>query len=86
MESIVLTAAYNGMVKPAVFIAQFTDMQDFTEWVKLGSKRDLECTLKAFEGAELYEYCQIINTHLKAMYIDIWEESRKANTNDNPIF
>lgn len=64
MESILLAAAYNGMIHPAVFAQQFVSIDDFTEWVRLGSKADLECTLKAFEGAELYEYCIIISMQL----------------------
>lgn len=67
MESILLTAAYNGMIHPAVFAQQFATIDDFTEWVRLGSKADLECTLKAFEGAELYAYCTIINMQLRQL-------------------
>lgn len=32
----------------------------FEDWLILGSLKDLECTLKAFEGAEMYEDCRTI--------------------------
>ena len=46
--------------EPAFFINQFKDKAEFREWLIEGSIEDLECTLKAFEKAELYEYCAMI--------------------------
>ena len=36
------------------------DEKSFIEWLRTGSKKDLECTLKAFEQSEMYEDCIII--------------------------
>ena len=50
--------------EPTFFINQFKDKAEFREWLMEGSRKDLECTLKAFENAELYEYCAMIKEML----------------------
>jgi len=52
---------------PKSFVLTFIDMSEFRQWCEQGSKEDLKCTLKAFEEAELYEYCAIINEVEKAI-------------------
>ena len=37
---------------------------DFADWLSLGSKEDLECTLKVYEAHEMYEDCAIIKNKL----------------------
>jgi hypothetical protein len=52
---------------PKTFITTFKSKAEFRQWCEEGSKEDLKCTLKAFEEAELYEYCAIINEVEKAI-------------------
>jgi hypothetical protein len=58
---------YFDSKRPESFVTTFKDNAEFRQWCEEGSKEDLRCTLKAFEDAELYEYCVIINEVLKAI-------------------
>ena len=43
------------LIKAPINIRRFlNDDNSFIEWLKLGSKKDLECTLEAFEKSEMY--------------------------------
>lgn len=56
---------YFDSKQPLVFVTTFKDKAEFRQWCEEGSKQDLKCTLKAFEAAEAYEWCSIINEVLK---------------------
>lgn len=56
---------YLEIIEPNKIITNFETIEDFEEWLELGTKEDLLATLKAFEEAELYEYCQIILNRVK---------------------
>lgn len=55
---------YLDITEPSNFIKLFKSEDEFSEWLDMGSVRDLECTLKEFEDSELYEYCSIIHNIL----------------------
>lgn len=54
---------YLSIIEPKEFIKNFTK-EEFKEWLKQGTKQDLECTLKQFEDAELYEICILIKNEI----------------------
>lgn len=56
---------YITIKQPHNFIKYFSTKDEFRQWCEEGTKEDLQCTLKAFEDAEEYEYCKIINEVLK---------------------
>ena len=61
----VLIKAYLNLVEnPKELLSKITD---FNEWLDLGSKEDLICTLKVFESDELYEECAIIRNKITLM-------------------
>ena len=60
-----LELAYQSMRNPLNFVKIFKDEAAFRLWCEEGTKEDLECTLKAFEESEAYEWCSIINQVLK---------------------
>ena len=62
-----LELAYQANRNPLNFVKLFKDYESFRLWCEEGTKEDLQCTLKAFEDAELYEYCAIINEVEKAL-------------------
>ena len=51
--------------KPNALLKGFKSKEEFRQWCEEGTKEDLECTLKAFEESEAYEWCGIINEVLK---------------------
>lgn len=64
MEVEKISKAYEEIINPKVLIKM---IPDFEEWLKLGTKRDLECTLEAFEKEEMYEECAIIFRKIKKL-------------------
>ena len=52
---------YYSIKHPNRFVNYFKDIAEFRQWCTEGSKEDLQATLQAFEKAELYEYCVVIN-------------------------
>lgn len=56
----VLKIAFEKIIEPHNFIKNFKNKKEFEEWLKTGSKKDLECILLRYEKAELYEICEII--------------------------
>ena len=60
-----LIGFYEDFVEPNKIINHFKTDEEFLRWCDLGTIEDLRCTLKAFEDAELYEYCRIIFEVLK---------------------
>ena len=61
----VIIGKYNELIEPNLFVEQFKDKEEFREWCKQGTKQDLQCTLKAFEESEAYEWCSVINEVIK---------------------
>lgn len=59
-----LNEVYENITDPTEFVKNFKSKQEFIEWLDLGTPEDVECTLEAFEAAELYEYCQIIKDYI----------------------
>lgn len=51
---------YEDITNPKNWVKMFPTMDSFKKWVMIGTLDDIECTLKEFEEAELYEYCAII--------------------------
>lgn len=60
-----MVGKYNELFAPNLFVKYFKSKQEFRQWCEEGTKEDLQCTLKAFEDAEEYEHCKIINEVLK---------------------
>ena len=58
-----MNTEYLEIIDPTEFIKNFTQVE-FKEWLKQGTKEDLECTLKQFEDAELYEICILIKNEI----------------------
>lgn len=60
-----ITKAYLNLIEnPKELLSK---IPDFNEWLDLGSKEDLICTLKVFEREELYEECAIIINKITLM-------------------
>ena len=55
-----LKEKYDNVILPNNFVNNFVNMQDFENWLRIGSKIDIKCTLKLFEKHELFEHCIII--------------------------
>lgn len=59
---------YQDLIEPSVFINNFTSEDEFKQWLIMGTKEDLQHTLKAFEKAEMYEQCITINNMINSKY------------------
>jgi len=77
----VIIGRYIELIKPNLFVSQFKDKAEFCKWCEEGTKEDLQCTLKAFEDAEAYEWCSIINEVLKGKEY----ESKNKETKGKPL-
>lgn len=53
---------YDNLIDPVNFIKNFKNEGQFVEWLEIGTMLDLQATLKAFERAEMYELCVIIQS------------------------
>lgn len=51
---------YKDITDPKNWVKMFPTIESFKKWVMIGTLKDIECTLKEFEKAELYEYCAVI--------------------------
>lgn len=60
-----LERAYLDFIHPTNFIQTFSTEREFIDWLLLGSREDIECCLQAFEEAEEYEWCVVIQRVLK---------------------
>lgn len=56
---------YNLLVCPQNFVKTFKDNEEFKDWARIGSIKDLFCALEEFKHAELYEYCRLISDVIK---------------------
>lgn len=56
---------YEEIIEPKNIRGFFKTIPEFESWLDTGSVQDLKCTLKAFEDAEMYEDCIIINQKIK---------------------
>lgn len=59
-----INEAYLQIVNPINLVSHFKTQKEFENWLDIGTKKDLECALKAFEKEELYEYCEIIKNKI----------------------
>jgi hypothetical protein len=57
--------AYEKIIEPFSIRSHFKSEDEFISWLESGSLQDLKCTLQAFENAELYEDCIIIQNVIK---------------------
>lgn len=55
---------YLKIIEPKSFIQNFKTKEEFLDWLAIGTYQDLLATLEAFEDAELYEYCDLIQTEI----------------------
>lgn len=62
-----LERAYLSLIEPKNFIKTFSTEKEFIDWLLLGSRRDIECCLQAFEEAEEYRWCLLIQRVLRAL-------------------
>lgn len=60
-----LESRYIELIQPSYFIETFSTEDDFVKWLLLGSREDIEACLKAFEEAEEYTWCSIIQRVLR---------------------
>jgi len=59
-----LEEQYNELINP-VNIRKIQTDEQFVEWCNSGSIEDLECTLRVFVEAEMYEDCAVIRDVLQ---------------------
>jgi len=62
-----LEKAYLSLIEPTNFIQIFSTEKEFIDWLLLGSREDIECSLKAFEEAEEYRWCSVIQRVLREL-------------------
>lgn len=55
-----LEEMFLDLISPQVFRKNFPTNRAFKEWLEFGTITDLECTLKKFTEAEMYNDCAII--------------------------
>ena len=60
-----INEAYEKLIEPKNIRSHFKSIEEFESWLETGTIEDLKCTLKAFEDAEMYEDCVIINNLVK---------------------
>ena len=58
---------YENIIEPQNIRLYFKTVEEFASWLETGTKKDIECTLKIFEEAELFEDCVIIKQTLDAI-------------------
>jgi hypothetical protein len=59
-----INEVYLQIANPVNLVSHFRTRKEFENWLDIGTKKDLECALKAFEKEELYEYCEIIKNKI----------------------
>jgi folate-dependent tRNA-U54 methylase TrmFO/GidA len=52
--------SFENIIEPSTFINNFKDKEEFKQWLHTGLINDCKACLKAFENADMYEYCIII--------------------------
>lgn len=62
-----VTDAYESMIDPVSFVSDMT-IDEFCDWLQLGSEEDVKATLRAFEKCDLPAHISIIKGHLKSFY------------------
>ena len=69
-----LNRKYLELIEPENIIEQFNSDDEFIEWLMIDENGthldDLYFTLKKFEYAEMYYYCEIIKTVIEEVYMD----------------
>jgi hypothetical protein len=59
-----LEEIYKLIIEPKNIRNQFKNEKDFKDWLKTGTKKDLECTFKVFKNAKMHEDCIIIKNEI----------------------
>lgn len=59
-----LNQAYEELCEPS-YIRSIQTEEQFIQWCNIGTGKDLECALKVFELAEMYEDCILIKQVLE---------------------
>ena len=62
-----LERAYLDFIHPTNFIKTFNTEREFIDWLLLGSREDIESCLQAFEEAEEYRWCAVIQRVLREL-------------------
>ena len=60
-----INSIYEKIIEPKSIRSHFKSIEEFESWLETGTIEDLKCTLNAFEDAEMYEDCVIINNLVK---------------------
>ena len=60
-----INEVYEKLIEPKNIRSHFKSIEEFESWLETGTIEDLKCTLNAFEDAEMYEDCVIINNLVK---------------------
>ena len=60
-----INEVYEKLIEPKNIRSHFKSIEEFESWLEIGTIDDLKCTLNAFEDAEMYEDCAIINNLVK---------------------
>jgi len=62
-----LERAYLNLIEPTNSIQTFSTEKESIDWLLLGSREDIECSLQAFEEAEEYSWCTVIQRVLREL-------------------
>ena len=60
-----INEVYEKLIEPKNIRSHFKSIEEFERWLETGTIEDLKYTLNAFEDAEMYEDCVIINNLVK---------------------
>tara|TARA_Y100000816_G_scaffold106951_1_gene74573 strand:- start:1009 stop:1266 length:258 start_codon:yes stop_codon:yes gene_type:complete len=63
IESII--KAFEDLIKPSNLIQHFKTDEEFKEWAREGTIKDIESAIKIFEEEELYEHCKLLMDVIK---------------------
>lgn len=62
-----INETYEQLIEPSNFKTLFKNKREFESWLDLGTKGELQDTLKAFEKAEEYEICILIKNKISSI-------------------
>ena len=66
-----INQTYEQLIEPSNFKTLFKSRIEFESWLDLGTKTELQDTLKAFEEAEEYEICILIKNKILSLQYEI---------------
>lgn len=59
-----INSFYEGLIDPPELVKNFKSDKEFIDWLRIGTKKDMKCALRAFEIEEMYEYCNLIKEEI----------------------